>query len=165
MKKLFLTMGLAAISAIGFSQELTKLVDTMGGKTYWSDLGVVQIDGEQGFRVDGSWEYNSSIPIFKGISSKVVGLGSCVENVQVIILFENGKKIEKTSWNKFNCEGNAWYNFTQSEIAQLKTLSISKIRFTNGRNYESMTVDFSEPNYFIDLNKKASSGDYTTIEE
>ena len=155
MKKLFLTMGLAAISAIGFSQELTKLVDTIGGKTYWSDLGVVQIDGEQGFRVDGSWEYNSSTPIFKGIGSKIVGLESCVEAVQVIILFENGKKIEKTSW----------YNFTQSEIAQLKTLPISKIRFTNGRNYESMTVDFSEPNYFIDLNKKASSGDYTTIEE
>lgn len=165
MKKLFLMMGLAAISAIGFGQELTKFVDTMEGKTYWSDPGVVQIEGEKGFRVDGSWEYNSPTPIFKGLSAKIVGLGNCVEEVQIIVLFDNGEKITKTSWNKFNCEGNAWYNFTKKEVDQLTTLPITKVRFTNGRTYDSMTVDFSDPNYFINLYQKAITGDYTTVEE
>ena len=170
MKQLFLTLSLVMSSIIGFSQEITQLtavVDEMSNKTYWVDPGIIYINevNQSGFRVSGKWKYNSSEPIFEGFTAVVAGIGSCVENVEVIVLFENGDKITKTSWNKFNCDGDAWYSFTKSDLESLTTLPIKKIRFTNGRSYESVTGEVENPNYFIEMYQNSINGVYETVRQ
>jgi hypothetical protein len=56
-----------------------------------------------------------------------------------------------TSWNKFNCEGNAYFNFADEDLEQLKTKKVSAIRFTNGRSYDTLTYSLkpTEQDYFI----------------
>ena len=125
----------------------------------------VYIEDEAGFRIESSWKYNSPEPVFDGIMAKVVGLGSCVENVEMIILFDNGEKITKTSWNKFNCEGNAWYNLIESERTLFKTIPISKIRFTNSRTYDSITGTLEVPDYFITINRRAKNSEFDVINQ
>ena len=76
------------VFTIGNSQTLTKIVDEMSDKVYWSDDGQVFIENNAGFRIESAWKYNSPDPVFDGIMAKIVGLGSCVENVEMIVLFE-----------------------------------------------------------------------------
>jgi hypothetical protein len=167
MKKLIMALFMVGITTMGFSQTLTKLVDEMAGKIYWVDEGVLYLEEENnaGFRLNGRWKYNSNEPLFEGFTAKVVGVGTCVEKVQLIVLFEDGQKITKTSWNDFNCEGDAWYFFDKKELSLLTTVPIDKVRFTNGRTYESITGEIDTPNYFITLYNKSLSGDYETITE
>ena len=116
------------VFTIGNSQTLTKIVDEMSDKVYWSDDGQVFIENNAGFRIESAWKYNSPDPVFDGIMAKIVGLGSCVENVEMIVLFENGEKITKTSWNKFNCEGNAG-------------TTLEKVKLIYSRLYRSVRLD------------------------
>lgn len=153
------------VFTIGNSQTLTKIVDEMSDKVYWSDDGQVFIENNAGFRIESAWKYNSPDPVFDGIMAKIVGLGSCVENVEMIVLFENGEKITKTSWNKFNCEGNAWYNLRESEVNLFKTVPISKIRFTNGRTYESITGVLELSDYFITINRRADNNQFDVVNQ
>jgi len=163
MKKIFFTLGLVLVSFIGNSQELYKYVDEMTEKTYFFDSGTYHLNEEtkSGYRLDGLWDVRNGGPYFRGFTAKVVGIGSCVESVQLIILFENGEKIQKVSWNDFNCEGNCYYRFTESECEMLRTMSISKIRFQNGRTYESITGAPNNPRFFIEINEKAKNGNFT----
>jgi len=165
MKNLLLTLLTFTLFLTGFAQTLTKIVDEMSDKIYWSDDGQVFIENDAGFRIECAWKYNSPDPVFDGLMAKVVGLGSCVENVEMIVLFENGEKITKTSWNKFNCEGNAWYNLKETEINLFKTTSISKIRFTNGRTYDSITGTLEVPEYFITINRRAENSQFDVVNQ
>ncbi len=165
MKKLLVSLLTFTLFSTGFAQTLTKIIDQMSDKVYWSDDGQVYIEDEAGFRIESSWKYNSPEPVFDGIMAKVVGLGSCVENVEMIILFDNGEKITKTSWNKFNCEGNAWYNLIESERTLFKTIPISKIRFTNSRTYDSITGTLEVPDYFITINRRAKNSEFDVINQ
>jgi len=165
MKNLLLTLLTFTLFSTGFAQTLTKIVDEMSDKIYWSDDGQVFIENDAGFRIECAWKYNSPDPVFDGLMAKVVGLGSCVENVEMIVLFENGEKITKTSWNKFNCEGNAWYNLKENEINLFKTTSISKIRFTNGRTYDSITGTLEVPEYFITINRRAENSQFDVVNQ
>jgi hypothetical protein len=83
----------------------------------------------------------------------MVGIGTCNENDEIIILFENGEKITKKSWKKFNCNGEAYFNLTDKEIDLLKKIPMSKIRMSNGRSYDSYTGDVKtkDKRYFIQL--------------
>jgi len=83
------------IPFLTFSQELTKIIDTMTDKIYFVDSGTYYLDeaNDQGFRLDGLWKMNSEVPIFEGFTAKVIGIGGCVENVTMIIQLENGEKI------------------------------------------------------------------------
>lgn len=167
MKTLSFLIGFLMIPILSFSQELTKIIDTMSDKIYFIDSGTHYIDetNNKGFRLDGLWKMNSEVPIFEGFAARVVGIGSCVENVQMIIQFENGEKITKLSWNKFNCEGNCFYRFTANELQMLKTIPISRIRFQNGRNYEQLTGEPLNPRFFIEINEKALQGGFVVIKQ
>jgi len=167
MKKIFMVFGLVMASLTSYSQEILKYVDTMGGRSFWVDSpGQVFYgeDREVGFRIDASFKLNQDSPVISGVKTLIVGMG-CVENVEIIILFEDGNKITKYSWNKFNCEGNAWFLFTPRELDMLSTKRISKIRLTNGFKYKSITVDVTDPDYFINLAQKAADNEFKTISE
>jgi hypothetical protein len=166
MKKVFMVFGLAMASLTSYSQEILKHVDVMNDRVYWIDKpGQVFYgeDNQTGFRIDASFKLNPNSPIISGVQTLIVGMG-CVENVEIIILFEDGSKITKYSWNKFNCDGNAWFLFTPRELDMLSTKRISKIRLTNGFKYKSMTVDVADPDYFINLAQKAANNEFTISE-
>jgi hypothetical protein len=167
MKKLSFILGMCLIPVFGFSQTLTKHIDDMSGKVYFFDSGTYYIDSEneKGYRLDGNWDVKDGQPVFRGFFVKVAGIGGCVENVDMIILFQNGDKITKRSFNKFNCDGLCFYAFSNSEIVMLQTLPIDKVRFTNGRGFESVTGQPIDPNFFIEINKKANNLDYSTSKE
>lgn len=167
MKTFLIFLGFIMIPFFSSSQELTKIIDTMTDKIYFVDSGTFYLDeaNDQGFRLDGLWKMNSEVPIFEGFTAKVVGIGGCVEKVTMIMQLENGEKITKVSWNKFNCEGNCFFRFTPDEIKLLQTIPITRVRFQNGRTYEQMTGEPNNPRFFIEINQKAKEGGFKVIKE
>lgn len=147
------------ISTISFGQTpadsvyIMKETDSMSGKNYIygnRSLIVANDVGKVGFRVETYIRDNMS---FGFIMVTMVGIGTCNENDEIIILFENGEKITKKSWKKFNCNGEAYFNLTDKEIDLLKKIPMSKIRMSNGRSYDSYTGDVKtkDKRYFIQL--------------
>ena len=135
------------------SVYVVKETDAMSGKTYvYANRAFIVANdaGKVGFRVG---TYIKDDLSFGMITVTMVGIGNCNENDEIIILFENGEKITKKSWNKFNCDGEAYFNMNEKEIQLLRTQPISKIRMTNGRTYDSYTGDVKEKDkrYFIQL--------------
>jgi hypothetical protein len=55
------------------------------------------------------------------------------------------------SWNKFNCEGNVYFDLTEEEYKTLSLNKINIIRFTNGRTQDSLTYSLKEleKDYFV----------------
>lgn len=132
---------------------LIKKIDEMSGKTYIfcnRSFIISNDDKSKGFRVD---VFIMPDITFKFITVTMVGIGGCNEKDEIIILFENGEKITKKSWNKFNCDGEAYFFLDQKDINLLITHTLSKIRMTNGRSYDSYTGDVKEKDkrYFIQL--------------
>lgn len=93
------------------------------------------------------------------IAIKMVGLGACADNSELIILFQDERRIVIRSWNKFNCEGNAYFMLTPSDVQLLSTYPMLKMRVTNGQNKEQYTgeVSIEDSHYFIDIIKAARS--------
>jgi hypothetical protein len=56
-------------------------------------------------------------------------------------------------WNKFNCEGKVYVDFSSDQLALLKTKKVSAIRFSNGRTYDTLTytMQSTEQDYFINV--------------
>lgn len=167
--KLLLFIGfLICINTLSFSQtksdtvSVVSIVDEMSGKSFISTtqkLIVANEDKTKGFSLDIL--FASELTLF----SKMVGIGGCNENDQLIILLENGEKINMTSWKSFNCKGEGYFRLTQTIIEKLRLSPLSKIRITNGRSYDSYTgdVDIEDKNYFIQLFNSYYSGNYKTI--
>jgi hypothetical protein len=127
--------------------------DEMSNKTYVYPNRTFVVANEsstKGFKVDVFIKENLTI---SSVMTIMVGLGGCNENDEIIILFENGEKITKRSWKKFNCDGESYFDLTNSELQMLRTLPLSKIRLTNGRTFDSYTGDVKEKDkrYFIQL--------------
>lgn len=134
------------------SVYLYKITDDMSGEIFIIPnrfLIVANETGKKGFRIQPA--VNENEMTFRTLIVEMVGIGNCNENDEIIILFENGEKITKKSWNTFNCEGTAYFDFTELEINLLRKHPISKIRMTNGRSYDSYTGDLKETDkrYFI----------------
>ena len=135
------------------SVYVVKETDAMSGKTYVYVNRVFFVANDEvkiGFWVDANIKDDLS---FDMLFVAMFGIGSCNENDEIIILFENGERIIKKSWNEFNCAGKAYFNMSEKEIQLLRTQPISKIRMTNGRTYDSYTGDVKEKDkrYFIQL--------------
>jgi hypothetical protein len=96
--------------------------------------------------VDGKLEQN-------GFILKNIGIGNCDENDELIFLFDDESKITITSWNKFNCDGKAYFNLRDSEYDLLKSKKVTAIRFKNGYSYESLTYTLKreEQGFFINV--------------
>jgi hypothetical protein len=68
-------------------------------------------------------------------------------------MLSDSTKLSLVSWNKFNCEGNAWFTLKESDISRLGSNKIIKAYFQNGRSYDSFTqkIDGEDQNYFVKL--------------
>lgn len=96
--------------------------------------------------VDGKLEQN-------GIILKNIGIGNCDEKDELIFLFDDETKITITSWNKFNCDGKAYFSLTDNEYDMLKSKKVTAIRFKNGYSYESLTYTLKkeEQGFFVNV--------------
>jgi hypothetical protein len=157
LKATMMTLMMCFMTITLFAQPdsvyVIKRSDAMNGKTYIygsRNFVVANDTKEEGFIVDTYINDNLSIQM---ITVVMVGIGSCNENDEIIILFENGEKIVKKSWKSFNCDGEAYFNINELEMKLLRTLPMSKIRMTNGRSFDSYTGDViaKDKRYFIQL--------------
>jgi hypothetical protein len=158
MKKLLLNFVLL-ISMSAFSQTTTPFViehciDKMTDKEYYfaqKKLICANADKTKGFTITPNFRAKGGAYYNSGFLCKNVNIGNCDENDSLIILFEDDTKITLTSWNKFNCEGDVYFNLTDDEINDLSIKKVKSIRFSNGHSYESLTVSMKEDqkNYFI----------------
>jgi hypothetical protein len=158
VKLMMMTLMMCLITILSFGQKdsvyLIRETDDMSKKSYVygsRDFVCTNATGKIGFRV--SSHINSIKLTFSMITVTMVGIGTCNENDEIIILFENGEKITKISWKKFNCEGEAYFDMNEKDIELLRTQPLSKIRMTNGRSYDSYTGDVKQKDkrYFIQL--------------
>jgi len=156
MKVMVMALMMCLVAMVSFGQTdsvyVVKQTDAMSGKIYVNgsrDFICANDVGKIGFRV--STHINSDNLKFSMITATMVGIGGCNENDEIIILFENGEKITKRSWNKFNCDGKAYFNMNDKDIQLLRTQTLSKIRMRNGRTYDSYTGDVKQKDkrYFI----------------
>tara|TARA_B100000035_G_scaffold283137_1_gene265114 strand:- start:474 stop:1007 length:534 start_codon:yes stop_codon:yes gene_type:complete len=74
------------------------------------------------------------------------------------ILFEDGSKTQLVNWKKFNCDGVNYFNMSESQTNDLKTKRIKGLRYTDKRNYNTITIkeNLSEENktFYINLYKE-----------
>jgi hypothetical protein len=95
-------------------------------------------------KVDNDLEQN-------GLILSNVNIGNCDENDQLIFLFDDDSKIILTSWNKFNCDGNAYFNISDQQFDYLSNKLIKTIRFVNGYKYETFThnLEIIQKDFFV----------------
>jgi hypothetical protein len=158
MKKLLLNFVLL-ISLSAFSQTTTPFViehckDKMTDKEYYfpeKKLICANAEKTKGFTISPNFRAKNGTLVNAGFICKNVNIGSCDENDSLIFLFEDDTKMTLTSWNKFNCEGNAYFDFNDNQLKDLSTKKVNTIRFSNGRSYESLTIALKEDqkDYFI----------------
>lgn len=139
------------------TMTINKEVDDMTGKASYAPserLLCATPDQTLGFAIDPYIKNKNNKLSISDLIITMVGLGSCNEKNTLIVLFDNEEKITLTSWNKFNCKGTAYFSLlSKTHLNKLKTLSIKKIRLTNGKGFKSYTSELEYKNYFIDLFK------------
>lgn len=160
MKKIITSAMFCLMAMISFAQSdsvyIVKSLDDMSDKVYFfpsRQIACISDDRKTGFGVSIFLDKKGDGCSASDLKVKMVNIGGCVENNQIIILFDDGEKISLVSWNDFNCKGDAWFTLSGSDKEKLSTTKIKKIKVQNGRTYESFTqeVKDSDKDYFIQL--------------
>ena len=161
MKKIKTITILAAIllANLCYSQKdsvyISKLVDDMSDKiSYFPSRKMMcsDDDSKAAFAVSVFMKHQDDQLRVVNLSIRSTGIGSCLEKDVLIIMFEDDSKINLVSWNDFNCKGNSWFNVSGSDIEKLSTLKIKKVKFQNGRSFESLTKEITDDkDYFTQL--------------
>ena len=142
MKKTILIFAIALGAINLYAQDSTFMYyfsDELESVTYYmpsSDLIIANSAKTEGAKIGFHLTYEGE---FSFLTATLIGLGNCNEKDKMIILFEDGSKITLTSWNKFNCDGDAYFNLNDKQKEKLSTLPVKTIRVTNGHSYESIT--------------------------
>jgi hypothetical protein len=174
MKKLLLAavlvLNLGMIHAQSDSAQIIKLVDEMSNDSHMianNALILVNNTNTSGFSIKLDFREEKGKITQDGLICKMIGIGTCVENNELIIMFTDSTKITLKSWNKFNCDGNAWFSITDQQAKELSTKQLLKIKIQNGRTFESLTkeVDDNANDYFINLLAQAAANKYILKKE
>lgn len=167
MKRLILG-ALLLLSTFSIGQNNLKLFytkDIMTDKEYVmpSENLLCSENGKQGFLIKPVFDISKSGTIkYTGLIVQSAGIGGCMENDDIIFLFEDGTKVSSKSWNDFNCKGMSYFDFYQKLLPDLNK-KIKAIRLTNGRSYDSYTYELktdAEKNYFIYMNQLLTNQKY-----
>ena len=160
MKKTIL-LATALLSFSAYSQTtkpyvIEHCIDKMTDREYFlSSKNFVGANAQktEGFAITPAFKNLDGKMVQNGLIIKNIGIGNCDEKDDLIFLFVDDTKIQITSWNKFNCEGRAYFNLTDSELDLLKTKNISAIRFNNGYTNNSLTYSLKkeEQGFFINV--------------
>lgn len=170
MKKVILILALALgainLHAQSDSTFMYYFTDEMSEVTYYipsSDLIVANTERTKGVKF--GFHINDKVE-FSFITATLIGLGNCNEKDKMIILFEDGSKINLVSWNDFNCEGRAYFNLNAAQKQKLSTIPVKTIRVTNGDSYESITSSEGyNKRYFIQSFYSIDNKLFTLLED
>ena len=168
MKKVFIAI-VMALPLLSFSQQcIVKDCDDMTDKcTYYPRHNMILANDEKtkGFTLDARIVEKAGQLSVADIMVLSVNIGSCNENDKLILMLSDSTKLSLTSWNKFNCEGNAWFSLRESDINRLGSNKIIKAYFQNGRSYDSFTKEITgeDQNYFVKLIADCRENKFTVL--
>ena len=177
-------IGISIIATLGISQTkkttskdvdsvyIIKSVDDMTDKVYHFPtfkIPLINKSSSQGLGISvfiDEKEYDNSIFI-KDLDVKSINVGGCVEDAEIIFLFEDGTKINFFSWNKFNCDGNSWFEINETNAEILATKELTKVKFINGRGFDSFTMEVpkNRKRYFIQIYDAVKNNRVVLIEK
>ena len=135
----------------------------LGGKCYIfpsENLIVTNAEKNKGFTISADFRRKGTEGNLHmtGLLCQLVNIGTCCEKNELIFLFEDGSKMTLVSWNKWNCEGNAWYNLDEAQREELATKKLVKAQMKNGYSFESFvnTIPNEQQDYFMTLASDAA---------
>lgn len=145
MKKI-LILCLALFGACNLNSQVQifeDCTDLSGQCIYYVNDAVIIANSEKnkGFKYHPSVDMKNGQLSCGGILTKMVNIGNCVENNSLIFLLDDGSKVMLKSWNKFNCDGDAWFNISRDEQQLLREHKIVKAQMQNGFSYDSFQND------------------------
>ena len=168
MKKVFIAM-VMALPFLSFSQQcIVKDCDDMTDKcTYYPNQNMILANDPKtvGFTLDARIVEKAGQLSVADIMVLSVNIGTCNENDKLILMLSDSTKLSLTSWNKFNCEGNAWFTLRESDINRLGSNKIIKAYFQNGRSYDSFTKEITgeNQNFFVKLIADCRENKFTVL--
>lgn len=163
MKKLIFIVAVLFATQMQSQVSIVRHQDEMTDKVYYfTKKGIVikSADAKSGFRVELSIQEKNGELSQDGLIVKAVNIGSCYEDNKLTMLFENGEKFTIVSWNKFNCDGDIYFSIPNKNWELMQSQKLVKMRFENGRTYDSLTGEVEDKDYFILLNKQMEEGKY-----
>jgi hypothetical protein len=163
MKKLIFIVATLFATQMQSQVSILRHQDEMTDKVYYlpsEGIVIKSESGESGFRVRLSIKEKNGTLSQDGLIIKAVNIGGCYENNKLTMLFENGDKFTIVSWNKFNCDGDVYFEISNKNWELLKSQKLMKMRFENGRTYDSLTGEVDDQEHFILLNKLMEEGKY-----
>jgi len=163
MKKLIFIVATLFATQMQSQVSILRHQDEMTDKVYYlpsEGIVIKSESGESGFRVRLSIKEKNGTLSQDGLMIKAVNIGGCYENNKLTMLFENGEKFTIVSWNKFNCDGDVYFEISNKNWELLKSQKLMKMRFENGRTYDSLTGEVDDQEHFILLNKLMEEGKY-----
>lgn len=163
MKKLIFIVATLFATQMQSQVSIVRHQDEMTDKVYYlpsEGIVIKSENGESGFRVRLSIKEKNGEFSQDGLVIKAVNIGGCYENNKLTMLFENGEKFTIGSWNKFNCDGDVYFDVPNKNWELLKSQKLMKMRFENGRTYDSLTGEVDDKEHFILLNKQMEEGKY-----
>ena len=163
MKKLIFIVATLVATQMQSQVSIVRHQDEMTDKVYFfTKKGIVikSTDAQSGFRVELSIQEKNGELSQDGLIVKAVNIGSCYEDNKLTMLFENGEKFTIVSWNKFNCDGDIYFSIPNKNWELMQSQKLMKMRFENGRTYDSLTGEVDDKEHFISLNKQMEEGKY-----
>lgn len=165
MKKTFLILATLFGSVTSKSQTIIGDCTDLSGKCwYYVNEKIIVSNSEKtkGFTFSPSVDMKNDKLVCDGIIASMVNIGACCENNTMILLLEDSIKITLKSWNKFNCEGNAYFHLTAFECRQLREHKILKAQIQNGRTYDTYQNSISTKNqdFFFRFFKGLDANEY-----
>jgi hypothetical protein len=157
MKKLFIIV----IAFIGLSinaQEkpfiIEHMVDQITKNEYYlstEKLIVANKEKTKGFSILPNLKYQEEKIVLQGITVKSFVGSSCVEKSILYILLENDKLITLNAWNKFNCDGTSYFDFSNADLQLISESKIKLTRFVNGRDYAQFekSPETNQKDFFV----------------
>jgi len=135
-----------------FSQN-TVCINEFNGKYYFSrGLTIVSSDGTYTtlLTLDLRNKYDSIEVI--GLNVQTFGMCELVESNELILEFDDGRRIIKDSKNEYKLI-NDWFYLNEVEVVKLATTKLTRIRFMDGACYDMVEKILcgDEQTYFIDV--------------
>jgi hypothetical protein len=130
---------------------IKKSVDEMSDEVYYfpsRDFVLTGKDKSKGIILSAFIDEKNSELNCYDLSVKMINLGDCTENSELVIMFEDSTKIKLTSWNDFNCKGNAWFRVFGEDIDKLSRLRMLKVQIQNGYTYDRFTCSGNMSDYY-----------------
>jgi len=169
MKKLFV-LALSFLSMNIYAQKIFKSCDDMTNECiYFSDSDLILANEKKtkGFTLSPSIDEKDGQIYMSGLIASMVNIGACCEKNVLIVMFADSTKLSFTSWNKFNCEGNAYFHMNSSDAEMFFSKPIIKLKIENGYTHDEFSCSVKDPSrkYFLLIGEKVKSNAWVKYEE